>query len=102
MTSLLYSCRSDSNHYQGEAVFKISGCGAHKKASERQIIIIRLLALFVFAAAVPRACCQAAAQPVSPGVESPQNTDQVYLDLVVANKNDRPVLDLKPGTDFTP
>ena len=69
----------------------------HKNVSERQIIIISLLALFVFAAAVPWACGQAATQPLNPGVESPQSADQVYLDLVVADKNDRPVLDLKPS-----
>ena len=97
MASLLYSCRSDSNHNQGEAVFKISGCGAHKKASERQVIIIRLLALFVFAAAVPWARGQAAAQPANPGIESPGNADQVYLNLVVTDKNDKRVFDLKPG-----
>jgi VWFA-related protein len=97
MASLLYSCRSDSNHNQGEAVFKMRRCGVHKKVSESQIIIIRLLALFVFAAAVPWACGQAATQPVSPGVESPQNADQVYLNLVVTDKNDKRVLDLKPG-----
>jgi VWFA-related protein len=97
MASLLYSCRSDSNHHQGEAVFKINGCGAHKKASERQIIIIRLLALFIFTAAVPRACGQAATQPVSPGIESPGNADRVDLSLVVTDKNDKRVLDLKPG-----
>jgi VWFA-related protein len=97
MASLLYSCRSDCKVKQGEAVFKMGGCGVHKKVSERQIIIIRLLALLVFAAAVPWACGQAATQPMNPGVESPGNADQVYLDLVVANKNDKPVLDLKPG-----
>jgi VWFA-related protein len=69
----------------------------HKKVSERQIILIRLLALFVFAAAIPWACGQAATQPVNSGVASPQNADQVYLDLVVTDKNDRRVLDLKPG-----
>jgi VWFA-related protein len=96
MASLNYSCRSDSNHNQGEAVFKMGQCGVLKKISERRIKIISLLALFAFAAAAPWAWGQVA-QPANPGVASPQTADQVYLDLVVADKNGRPVLDLKPG-----
>ncbi len=96
MASLLYSYRNDCKDKQGEAVFKMGGGGVHKKVSERQIILIRLLALFVFAAAVPWVCGQAAPQPVNPAVEPSRNADQVYLDLVVEDKNDRHVLDLKP------
>lgn len=78
-------------------MFKMGGCFMHKEVSDSQIIMIRLLALFAFAVAIPWAYGQAATQAVNPVVESPKNGDQVNLDLVVANKNDRPVLDLKPG-----
>jgi len=75
MTILFYSCRSDCKVKQGEAVFKMGRYSVHNKVSERQIIIIRLLVLFAFAAAVPWACGQAATQPVSAGVESPRSAD---------------------------
>jgi VWFA-related protein len=68
----------------------------HARVSERLSLIFNLSLLLVAVFSVPRACGQAAPQPVNPGVESPRNADQVYLDLVVADKNDRPVLDLKP------
>jgi VWFA-related protein len=97
MVSLLYSYRSDSNHKQGESVFKTSGCNVHNKVSEHQIIIVRLLALFAFVAAVPWACGQTPTQPVSQGADLYVTADEVSLDLVVHDKKNRPVLDLKQG-----
>ena len=97
MVSLLYSCRSDSNHQQGEAVFKISERGVRKKSSKCQISIARLLALLAFVVAVPWACSQAPTPPVSQGADLSLTADEVSLDLVVHDKKKRPVLDLKQG-----
>jgi VWFA-related protein len=95
MANIAYSYRSDSSHKQGEVVYKASECSARKEVSERQIIIVRLLALLAFAAAAPWACAQATSQPASQTVDISVNADEVSLDLVVHDKKNRPVLDLK-------
>ena len=78
-------------------MFKISECGVHKKSSEHQISIIRLLALFALAASVPWACGQAAQPSVSQGADLSVTADEVSLELVVHDKKNRPVFDLKQG-----
>jgi VWFA-related protein len=97
MVSFPYSCRSHSSHQQGETVFKKSECGVRKKSSEYRILIAKLLALLAFVAAVPFACGQAPAPPVSQGEDLSLTADEVSLDLMVRDKKKRPVLDLKKG-----
>jgi VWFA-related protein len=95
--SCLYSGLSESNRNQGESVFKTSGCGARKKISKRQIIIVSQLALFAFVTAIPWACGQAPKQPVSQEADLSVTPDEVSLDLVVHDKKNKPVFDLKQG-----
>lgn len=97
MASLRYTYRFGTNRNQGDAVFNASKCGAHKKGSERQIVIVMLLALLGVAAAAPWACAQGPVQPASQTVDFSANVDEVSLDLVVHDKKNKPVLDLTQG-----
>src|ERR1039457_380749 len=75
----------------------MSECNVRKKSSKYHILIARLLALFAFVAAVPRAYGQAPKQPVSQAADLSVTADEVSLDLVVHDKKNRPVFDLKQG-----
>jgi VWFA-related protein len=72
-------------------------CGACEKVSELRSLIVRLLALFAFLAAVPWVCGQAPKQPVSQEADLSVTADEVSLDLVVHDKKNKQVLDLKQG-----
>jgi VWFA-related protein len=54
-------------------------------------------AFLTFLIAAPWACAQASAQSASQSMDFSANVDEVSLDLVVHDKKNRPVLDLKQG-----
>jgi VWFA-related protein len=95
MTSLAYPCRSDFNHKQGEAVFRTGECSTHRKLSERRITFASIFATLAFSAAASCVCGQAPAQTANQTIDLSANVDEVSLDLVVHDKKNRPVLDLK-------
>src|ERR1035441_329690 len=90
------SCRSDFNRKQGRAVFKMNDCGVRGKIFDRQSMIVRFPALFVFAVAASWASGQATQPSASQAVDMHVNVEEVSLDLVVDTKNNKPILDLKP------
>ena len=57
--------------------------------------ILKLSALLVLAFSLRWACCQAPALPPGQGTDLSVNANEVSLDLVVHDKKNRPVLDLK-------
>jgi hypothetical protein len=67
------------------------------KVSERRNSILRLSAFLALAFAVRWACGQAPKQPVSQGADLSVTADEVSLDLVVHDKKNKPVFDLKQG-----
>ncbi len=76
-------------------MFKTSECSAHKIASATSIHTAGLLALLAFAATIPWAHGQTPAQPTVQTVDISVNVEEVSLNLVVHDKKNKPVLDLK-------
>jgi VWFA-related protein len=76
-------------------MFEQDDKAAHTKFSERRIPIAGLLALFAVAFPVPVAYGQAPTPPPSQGVDLSVTADEVELDLVIHDKKNKPVLDLK-------
>lgn len=74
----------------------MSKCGAHTKKSERAGSIIRLLPLLAIIALVPWAQGQTAQQAAQPPADPGVHSDEVTLDMVVGDRHDKPILDLKP------
>ncbi|HEY1255978.1 MAG TPA: VWA domain-containing protein, partial [Terracidiphilus sp.] len=66
-----------------------------RKGSKRHKIAVRLLALFAFAPASPWVGAQTPVQPANQTVDLSANVDEVSLNMVVHDKKNRPVLDLK-------
>jgi VWFA-related protein len=97
MTSFIDLHRFDSSYKPGDAVFKTSESSVNAKIVECRTIAVWLLALFAITAAAPWACAQAPAQPASQTVDITKNVDEVSLDLVVHDKKNKPVLDLRQG-----
>jgi VWFA-related protein len=62
----------------------------------RRIYIAGLSAVFAFAAMLPKANSQTAQAPVSPAPSQVVTAEEVSLDVVVHDKKNRLVLDLKP------
>jgi VWFA-related protein len=71
--------------------------GERVEKSEQRKTLQRLLALFAVAALMPWAHSQTTKQPISRVADLSGNIEEVSLDLVVHDKKNRPVLDLKPG-----
>jgi len=72
-------------------------CSARANVSEQHNSIVKLSACLALAFAVPWACGQAPSQPLSQGTDLSVNADEVSLDLVVHDKKNKPVFDLKQG-----
>jgi VWFA-related protein len=68
-----------------------------RKTVAGQIHTAWQIVLWSIAVPAPLACGQAPQQPAVQAVDSSVNAGQISLDLVVHDKKDRPVLDLKPG-----
>ena len=97
MTCFLEERRSNSKHELGETVFETSKFCVNLDDFKCRTINVLLLTLFAFVAAAPWACAQKPAQPASQPVDISVNVDEVSLDLVVHDKKNKPVLDLKQG-----
>ena len=79
-----------------ERISKVLACHCTRtRGSERQSSIVRVSACLALAFTAPWACGQAPTQPASHGVDLSVNADEVSLDLVVHDKKNRPVFDLK-------
>ena len=74
----------------------MNDCGVRGKIFDRQSMIVRFPALFVFAVAASWASGQATQPSASQAVDMHVNVEEVSLDLVVDTKNNKPILDLKP------
>ena len=72
-------------------------CNARAEESGCRGSIAGLFALLALAAILPRAHGQTAQPPVSPAPSQFVTAEEVSLDVVVHDKKNRPVLDLKPG-----
>jgi VWFA-related protein len=68
---------------------------AHTRFSRRRILIAVLLTLLAVAVALPGAGGQTAKQPASQDVDLTVTANEVSLNLVVHDKKNKPVLDLK-------
>jgi VWFA-related protein len=69
---------------------------AGARFSQRRILIAVLLTLLAVAIALPGADGQTVKQPASQGVDFTVTANEVSLNLVVHDKKNKPVLDLKP------
>ncbi len=87
--------RSECMHQPGEIVIPLNNQTAHSGFSQRQILIAVLLTLLAVAVALPGAGGQTAKPPASQDVDFVVTANEVSLNLVVHDKRNKPVLDLK-------
>ena len=87
--------RSECMHQPGEIVIQLNNKSAHSGFSQRRILIAVLLTLLAVAVALPGAGGQTAKQPASQDVDFVVTANEVSLNLVVHDKKNKPVLDLK-------
>jgi VWFA-related protein len=87
--------RSDSIGQQRETMFELDSKAKRTRFFARWSPIATLLALLALASQVPSASCQAPTPPASQTVDLSVTADEVALDLVVHDKKNKPVLNLK-------
>ena len=87
--------RSECMHQPGEIVIPLNNETAHSGFSQRRILIAVLLTLLAVAVALPGAGGQTAKPPASQDVDFVVTANEVSLNLVVHDKRNKPVLDLK-------
>jgi VWFA-related protein len=76
-------------------MFQLDNKAAHEASSARLILIAGSLALLAIFLPAHRAGCQTPAPPANQAVDLSVTADEVELDLVVHDKKNKPVLDLK-------
>ncbi len=76
-------------------MFRSKENARYSRFYERRILIAGLLTLLSVAFSLPRAGGQTAKQPASQDVDIPVTANEVSLNLVVHDKKNKPVLDLK-------
>jgi len=78
-------------------VSQANGRGIGKKMTRQLQEVVVLYAFFATSFVASQANCQETQQPAAKQPDPSLNAGQVAIDLVVHDKRDRPVLDLKPG-----
>ncbi|MGO8935208.1 MAG: VWA domain-containing protein [Terracidiphilus sp.] len=83
-------------HHPGHIMIQFNKRTARVRFSQRRIQVAVLSTLLAVAVALPGAGGQTAKQPASQDVDLTMTANEVSLNLVVHDKKNKPVLDLKP------